>query len=190
VFQDLRFALRLLAKERAFSAAAVVVLALGIGVNATGFTLVNGVFLRERSLRDASQVYVLSWRVRATQRRAALSHPEFEDWRAQSRAFAHLAALTTATMNISDDRALPEQAFGSRITADAFAVFGQQPLLGRAFTRDDERTGAAPVTIIGHHVWRNRYGEATNVLGATLRVNGMPATIVGVNRVQTICGRG
>ena len=143
MFQDLRFALRLLAKERAFSAAAVVVLALGIGVNATGFTLVNGVFLRERSLRDASQVYVLSWRVGAT-RRSALPHPEFEDWRAQSRAFAHFAALTTATMNISDDRALPEQAFGSRITADAFAVFGQQPLLGRAFTRDDERTGAAP----------------------------------------------
>jgi putative ABC transport system permease protein len=179
VLQDLRFALRLLAKERAFSSAAIVVLALGIGVNATGFTLINGVFLRERALSDANQVYVLSWRV-GTTRRSALSHPEFEDWRAQSRSFAHLAALTTATMHVSDDRALPEQTFGARITADAFAVFGQRPLLGRAFTLDDERTGAAPVAIIGHHLWRNRFEETPDVLGATLRVNGAPATIVGV----------
>jgi predicted permease len=83
-------------------------------------------------------------------------------------------------MTISDDRALPEQAFGARITADAFAVFGQRPLLGRTFTSDDERTGAAPVAIVAHHVWRNRFQEDPAILGATLRVNGSPATIVGV----------
>jgi predicted permease len=179
MFQDLRFALRLLVKERAFSSVAILVLALGIGVNATGFTLVSGVFLRERSLNDAKQVYVLSWRAGAG-RRSPLSHPEFEDWRAQSHSFLHLAALTTATMNISDDRALPEQAFGSRITAEAFAVFGQRPLIGRTFTREDEKKGAAPVAIIGHHLWTNRYEQSPDVLGATLRVNGTPATIVGV----------
>jgi predicted permease len=168
----------LLAKERAFTAAAIVVLTLGIGVNATGFTLVHGVFLRERSLRDANQVYVLSWD--GPGRRAALSHPDFEDWRAQSRAFAHLAALTTATMTVSDDRALPEQAFGARITADAFSVFGQTPLLGRTFTTDDERKDATPVAIVAHHMWRNRFQEDPAILGATLRVNGNPATIVGV----------
>ena len=179
VFQDLQFALRLLAKDRAFSAVVVLVLALGIGVNATGFTLVSGVFLRERSLSDARQVYVLSWQAGAT-RRSSFSHPDFEDWRAQSRSFLHLAALTTATMNISDDRALPEEAFGSRVTSDAFAIFGTRPLLGRAFTPEDERQGAAPVVIIGHHLWTDRYGESPDVLGATLRVNGAPATIVGV----------
>lgn len=178
MLQDLRFALRLVVKERSFAAAVIVVLALGIGVNATGFTLVNGVLLRERSVRDANQVYVLSWD--GPGRRAAFSHADFEDWRAQSRAFAHVAALTTVTMTISDDRALPEQAFGARITADAFAVFGQRPLLGRTFTTGDERKDAEPVAIVAHHVWRNRFQEDPAILGATLRVNGSPATIVGV----------
>jgi hypothetical protein len=179
MLQDLRFALRLMAKDRWFSAAAIVTLGLGIGVNATGFTLVSGVFLRERSLRDANQVYVLSWRTAAA-RRVVLSHPDFEDWRAQSRSFAHLAAVGNETMNVSDDRALPEQVFGARVTADAFAAFEQQPLLGRAFTADDHRKGAPPVAIVAHHVWRNRYQNDPAVLGATLRVNGTPATIVGV----------
>ena len=179
MFQDLRFALRLIAKERWFSAAAIVALALGIGVNATGFTLVSGVFLRERSLRDANQVYVLSWRAGAT-RRLNLSHLDFEDFRTQSRSFAHLAGIANETMNIGDDRGLPEQAYGARVTSDAFAVFDQQPLLGRVFTAEDQRTGAAPVAIIAHHVWKNRYGQDPDVLGTTLRVNGTPATIVGV----------
>jgi putative ABC transport system permease protein len=61
VLHDLRYATRLIAKDRWFSAAVIVTLALGIGVNATGFTLVNGVLLRERSLRDSEQVFVLSW---------------------------------------------------------------------------------------------------------------------------------
>lgn len=179
MIQDLRFALRLIAKERGFSAAAIVVLALGIGVNATGFTLVSGVFLRERSLRDADQVYALSWR-QGTSGRFGLSHLDFEDWRAQSQTFASLASVTNEVLNISDDRELPQQAYGARVTSDAFAVFEQQPLFGRAFTPDDQRRGAAPVAIIAHHVWRNRYREDPEVLGATLRINGTPATIVGV----------
>jgi putative ABC transport system permease protein len=179
VVQDLRFALRLIAKERWFSAAAIIALALGIGVNATGFTLVSGVFLRERSLRDANQVYALSWRV-GTSGRFALSHPDFEDWRAASRSFAYLAAINNETMNISDDRELPEQVFGARITADAFAVFEQQPRVGRAFTPDDLRRGAAPVAIIAHHIWKNRYRGDAAVLGSTLRIDGTAATIVGV----------
>ena len=179
MLQDLRFALRLIAKERWFSAATILALALGIGVNATGFTLVSGVFLRERSLRDANQVYVVSWRT-AAGRRAPLSYLEFEDWRQQSRSFAHLAAVEEDTLNISDERALPEQVFGARVSAEAFAVFGQQPLLGRTFSPEDERLGAPPVAIVAHHVWRNRYREDLAVLGSILRVDGTPAAIVGV----------
>jgi predicted permease len=179
VLQDLRFALRLIAKERGFAAAAIVVLALGIAVNATGFTLVSGVFLRERSLRDAAQVYALSWR-QGNSGRVGLSSLDFEDWRAQSRSFALLAGISNETMNVSDDRELPQQAFGARVTADAFAVFEQQPMIGRVFTPDDERKGAAPVAIIAHHLWRNRYQDDPETLGATLRINGTPTTIVGV----------
>ena len=109
VLQDLRFAFRLIAKDRWFSAAVIVVLALGIGANAIGFTIVNAAFLRGLPFEDADRLYVLSWQNRAG-RRANVSHAELQDWRDQSRSFAGLAAYRDATMNISDDRALPEQA--------------------------------------------------------------------------------
>jgi putative ABC transport system permease protein len=179
VLHDLRYATRLIAKDRWFSAAVIVTLALGIGVNATGFTLVNGVLLRERSLRDSEQVFVLSWEGEGG-RKVQLSYPEIEEFRAQSQSFAYLAGVTDETFNISDDRGLPQRAHGSRLLGEAFAVFRYRPLAGRGFTADDERNGAAPVAIIGHHVWKNRYAQDPAAIGATLRVNGEAATIVGV----------
>jgi predicted permease len=178
MLQDVRFALRLIAKERWFSAAAVAVLALGIGVNATGFTLVSGVFLRERSLRDANQLYVLSWAGPGVRR--AMSFADFDDWRAQSQSFAYLAALVNDNPTISDDRGLPEQVFGARVTREVFGVFEQYPIAGRVFTDDDVREGAAAVAIISRRLWRERYSEDPGALGATLRINGTPTTIIGV----------
>jgi predicted permease len=175
---DLHFALRSIAKERWFSASAIVVLALGIGVNATGFALVNGVLLRERSGRDSDHVYVLSWRGPA--RAAGFSLPDLADWRIESQSFAFVAGVMDQRLNVSDDRGLPALIFGARVVGDAFLVFAQQPVLGRIFTADDERQGAAPVVIIGRRLWRERYHEDPGVLGTTLRVNGIPATIVGV----------
>ncbi len=83
---------------------------------------------------------------------------ELQDWHDQSRTFAGLAAFTDATMNISDDRALPEQAEGTWLTANAFGALRQRPLLGRDFAVGDERKGAEPVVIIGYGLWKNRYG--------------------------------
>ena len=179
MLQDLRFAFRLIAKDRWFSAAAIVVLALGIGANTVGFTIVNAAFLRGLPFEEADRLYVLSWTNRAG-RRANVSRAELQDWRDQSRSFAGLAAYRDATMNISDDRALPEQARGTWLTANAFGVLRQQPLLGRDFAAGDERPGAEPVAIISYSLWKNRYGGDPDVLGRTLRVNGQPATIVGV----------
>ena len=179
MLQDFRYALRVIARERWVSAVIVGALALGIGVNATGFTLVNGVLLRGRSLIPSRQVYALSWNGPQA-RHHAFSYPEFEHWRARNRSFVLFAAVVEQTMSVSDDRGLPEQVYGARVTEGAFTVFGQQPQLGRVFTADDRRKEAAPVAVIAHHVWRNRYGGDPKVLGATLRVNGSPAAIVGV----------
>ena len=179
VLQDLRFAFRLIAKEPRFSAAAVLALALGIGINAIGFTVVNAAFLRGLPVEDAERLYTLSWKSRLG-RRVNVSHAELQDWREQSRTFAGFAAFSDATMNISDDRALPEQVQGSRVTANAFGVLRLQPLLGRDFAPGDDGTGAEPVVIIGYGIWKNRYGADPNVIGASLRVNGQPATIIGI----------
>lgn len=179
IVQDLRFSFRLIVAERWFSAAAIVALALGIGVNAAGFTIVNAAFLRDLPFEDAARLYVLSWQPREG-RRASVSHADLQEWRAQARTFSGIAAFADDAMNISDTRAWPEQVRGARLTANAFDVLRQQPLLGRAFIAEDERMGAQPVVIIGYNIWKNRYGSDVNVLGKTLRVDGQPATIVGI----------
>jgi predicted permease len=179
VIQDVRFAFRLIARDRWFSAAAIAALALGIGANATGFTIMNAVFLRGLPFENADRLYVLSWQNRSG-RRSNISHPEFQNLRAQTRRFADLAAYRDASMNISDDRALPDEAHGTWVTANTFGVLHQPPLIGRDFTPGDERPGADPVVIIGYTLWRDRYAFDPNALGRTLRVNGQAATIVGV----------
>ena len=179
MLQDLRFAFRLIAKEPWFSAVVVVALALGIGLNAMVFTLVNAVLIRGLPFPDSASLYMLAWRTQQGGG-AAVSYPDLVDWREQSRTFAGLAAFSGQSFNISDDQALPEQARGARLTSNAFAVLGQQPLLGRDFRPEDERRGAEAVVILGHNIWRTRYGADPGVLGRTLRLNGGPATIIGV----------
>jgi predicted permease len=178
MLQDLRFALRLLVKERWFSAVAITALALGIGLNATVFTLVNAVLIRGLPFRDSQDLYMLSWQ--AKRGRSNVSYPEFTEWRDQSRVFAGLGGWIGNNMTISDDRGLPEQARGTFLTANSFAVVGQQPLLGRDFGPQDERRGTDRAVIIGYGLWRNRYGGDSQVIGKLTRVNGEPAVIVGV----------
>ena len=168
-----------MAKARAFTAAAVAALSLGIGVNAVGFTVVNAAFLRGLPFAESHRLYVLSWQPRVGAR-SSVSHPDFEDWRARSRTFSGLAAFRNTTSNISGDRALLEQVRGTSVTANIFAVLRQQPLIGRDFASADDHPGAEPVALLSYRLWKNRYGSDANIVGRTLRVNGQPTTIVGV----------
>jgi putative ABC transport system permease protein len=180
LLHDLRFALRLMVKERWFTAVAVAALALGIGVNATVFTLVNAVLIRGLPFKDSGQLYMMGTKRGTETRGSQLSHAELQDWRAQTKTFTSLAAFTGGGMNLSDDRGTPEQARGTWLTANAFQVLGQQPLLGRDFAPTDDQKGAEKVVIIGYSIWKNRYASDSAVLGRVLRINGEPATIIGV----------
>jgi putative ABC transport system permease protein len=175
---DVRFAVRLLAKDRWYSATAITVLALGIGANAAGFSIINAALLRGLPYENADRLYVLSWQPRSG-RRANMSLADLEDWRAATRSFS-LAGYRTGEINVSGDRATPEQASATWLTANAFRVLAQQPILGRDFTTDDERPGADAVVLIGYEFWQRRFAGNPGVLGELLRVNGRPATIVGV----------
>jgi predicted permease len=178
VLADLRFAFRLIAKDRWFSAAAIAALALGIGVNAIGFTIVNAAFLRGLPVADADRIYLLGWMGRRVTR--TLSHVELVELREASRTMSGLGAFRNNVVNLSDARALPDQLRGTWITANAFGILGEQPVLGRDFAPGDDRPGAEPVAIIGYDVWKRRYNGDPNVLGTSVRLNGQPATIVGV----------
>ncbi len=179
MLQDLRFAIRLLGKERWLSAVAVAALALGIGVNATVFTLVNAILIRGLPFEDSHNLSFLSWQPKHGEW-APLSFTELQEWRAQTKTFSGLAGWSYSNMNISDDRGLPEQARGMYVTANAFSVLRQQPLLGRDFGPQDETRGTDLAVILGYRVWRTRYGGDPNVVGTLTRVNGRPSVIVGV----------
>src|ERR687891_270926 len=112
MLKDLRFALHLIAKERWFSAVAIVALALGIGVNATVFTLVNAVLIRGLPFKDSQNLYMLSWQMKRGGRNN-VSYPELKEWREQTKAFSGLGAWQNSSMTISDDRAFAEQARGA-----------------------------------------------------------------------------
>jgi putative ABC transport system permease protein len=179
LWQDIRFAVRLLMKDRWFTAVAALALALGIGVNATVFTFVNAVLIRGLPINDPDRVMVVGTRD-GRNRDRGMSYPDFEDYRRATRAFSGLAAYSGQTMNVSDEGRTPERFQGPYISANAFKLIGQPALLGRDFLAEDDRPGAAPVVILGNGVWKNRYGSDPAVIGRTIKVNDVPAIVIGV----------
>jgi predicted permease len=179
LLQDLRFAGRLMLKDRWFSTAAILAIALGIGANTLGFTIVNAAFIRGFDFDQAEQLHAVSWRPDRGFR-MRLSYTDYQEWRTQSRSFTDMAAFQFTALNISDDHAPPEQTQGSWVTANHFDVLRQPPLLGRTFAADEDQRSSDFVVIIGHQIWTNRFGRDASIIGKTLRVNGRSATIIGV----------
>ena len=183
MLHDLRTAVRSILQDRWLSIAAVVALALGIGVNATVFTLVNAVLIRGLPFQDSGNLYVLgvhSTTATGSIRPGSVSYQELLDWRSQARSFVDMAAFSQYAVNIADDRGVPEQQTSARVSDNLFRLLGQQPLLGRDFSATDGQKDAQRVVILGNTLWRNRYGADPNILGKAIRLNGEPAVIVGV----------
>jgi putative ABC transport system permease protein len=179
IIQDLRFAARRLVRDRRFTLAAIAALALGIGATSAVFTIVNAILLRSLPFNDPDRVMWISTRD-AQDRDFGASLHDFEDWRRASRTFSGLALVSGASLNFSADDRATEQYPGAYISANGFAIIGARPAIGRAFTEEDDRPGAPAVVLLGHSVWQNRYGGDPSVIGRTIRVNTMPAAVVGV----------
>ena len=179
MLRDLRFALHLIAKDRWYSAVAIIALALGIGVNATVFTLVNAVLIRGLPYKDSAKLYMLSSQ-RQQGGRSGVSALDLADWKEQAKSFTGIAAFSGTGGNISDDRAAPQSVRTQRLTPNVFSLLGQQPLFGRDFAPGDDAPGAERVVLLGYSVWKNRYGDDRSIIGKALRIDGKPATIIGV----------
>lgn len=168
-------------KNPGFTLVVVAALALGIGTNTAVFTLVNGVLFKGLPFEDGHRIMFLAGNnLPKGQERTGVSYPDFRDWRAQSKTLEALAAFDGLTANLSDKGNPPERYAGTRMTANAFSVIGQKPVLGRDFSAEDEKPGAPAVMIIGHGLWKDRYGANPKVLGLTVRVNETPTEIIGV----------
>ena len=179
MLQDLRFTFRLIRKDRWYAAAAVLALALGIGVNATVFSIFNAAFLRGLPFADADRLHLVSWQPRLADR-YPLSLADYQDWSRATASFEELAAFTTVMANLSDDRELPEQVRGAWLTANAFGVLRVPTLRGRGLTDADQRRNAEPVVLLSYRLWKTRYGGDEAILGRTIRLNGKPTTVVGI----------
>jgi predicted permease len=180
LWQDLRGAIRLLVKDKWFTAVAAAALALGIGVNNTVFTFVNAVLIRGLPFDEPDRIMALGTRERARDQPMGTSYLDFKDWSAAARSFSGLAAFTGNVFNVSDEGRSPERYRGPYISFNAFKLIRQQPLMGRDFLPEDDRPGAPGVVILGHGIWKNRYGADPAVLGRTIRINDVPSTVIGV----------
>jgi len=178
---DLRFAWRILAKDRWFTAGAILTLALAMGVANTTFISTYSTLLRDLPFERPDRVAIVTT-VDGRGRAGGVSYPDFEDWRREARVFDGVAAaFTSGTISLGRDGAAPEQFDGLYVSADTFTVLRVKPSLGRTFSAADDRPGAEAVVIIGSNVWKSRYGASRDVVGRRVSVNGTtPATIVGV----------
>lgn len=180
LWEDARFAGRLLLKDKWFTLVAAVALALGIGVNATVFTFVNAVLIRGLPIADPDRTMAIDSYNRVRNNGLGVSYLDYRDWRESTKAFDAFGAYSGTTANLSDEGQPPERYNGAYVSFNTFSVLGTPPVAGRDFVPDDDKTGAPSVALIGHKVWVNRYGSNPSVVGKTVRINDIPTTIVGV----------
>jgi putative ABC transport system permease protein len=180
LIQDLRYACRLLLNDPWFTAVAAVALALGIGLNTTVFTFVNAVLIRGLPFEGAGQLLYLNTRNAGTNDDMGVSVADLRDWQAQTRTFEGLAAFDEHQMNVSETGRPAERIRGADVSANTFRLLRQAPLLGRDFAPGEDRPEAAPVAILGHSVWKNRYGSDPGVLGRSIKIDDRAAEIIGV----------
>jgi len=182
LLQDVRYALRVLRRNPGFTLLAVLTLALGIGANTAIFSLVNAVLLRPLPYAGADRI-VQVWHTPPESfpgmTRFMVSPANYLDWRAQNHVFEFIAAYDSASLNwAGGDR--PEAVTAGVVAPEFFAVLGARPLLGRAFTPDEETPGNDKVAVLGHRLWRSRLGSEADVVGRKIRLSGESYTIVGV----------
>jgi putative ABC transport system permease protein len=178
LIQEIRLSLRTLLKNPSFSIIAVLALALGIGVNSSIFSVVNGVLLKPLSFRDPNQL-VRIWEKWGGFDQGSVSYPNFKDWRERNQSFAKMAAYRWTGFNMTGvDQ--PERLSGRQMSSELLDVLGVAPAVGRNFTSDDDREGASPVAIISDSLWKRRFGGNQSVIDQRLILNDQPYQIVGV----------
>lgn len=178
--QDVRYAVRLLWKHRGFTAIATIVLALGIGANSAVFTIVNTMLLKPRVGQPAGELTsIYSRDTTKPDAYRSFSWAEYEALRNRKDVFASLSAHNLAMVGVREGDST-RRLFADMVTANFFQTFGAPPILGRAFTTDEEKPGAdAPVAIISHALWQ-RLGGNNNILGQSITLNNRTFNIVGV----------
>ena len=185
--QDVRVGLRVLLKDKTFCFLAVLVLGLGIGAAVTQFTVVNAIVLRGFSFphpEELMNVGLIDPKASEQNNNFGVGQiptaQDYEDLKNGQQSFAMMAGyLNGSTVNVTY-KDNPQRYTGGYVTEDLFKIIGVSPILGRDFTAGDNKPGAEKVVILGHEIWKRDFNGDQNIVGQGVRVNGKPATIIGV----------
>src|SRR5215217_1275621 len=179
IIKDIRFALRGLRKHPAFTAIAVVTLALGIGASTSIFTVVNAALLRGLPYKSPDRLYHL-WEQTPKQEfpKREFSYPDYQDYQ-QNNVFEGLAAYTGGG-GILSGQGEPESLNAPRVNAAFFSVLGVDPFLGRTFQSGEDKQNGPKVTVLTYGLWQRRFGADPNIIGRALTLNGDSYTVIGV----------
>ncbi len=180
LWNDFRYALRVMTQRPGFTAIAVITLALGIGANSAIFTVINAVVLRPLPYNDPGKIVILlennfskGWS------QFAVAPANFLDWRDQNKACAEISAFRGKSFNLTG-RGEPERLTGAAVSANVFRLLGVNPAIGRAFLEEEDSPGTSTVAIISYGLWQRRFSGTADIAGQTINLNGVTHTVVGV----------
>ena len=176
--QDIRYAARILRKNSAFTAVAVLALTLGIGANTAIFSVINGVLLQPLSFPEPNRLLQI-FETTTAFGQTVVAYPNFLDWRRTSRSFSGMAVYHADDFNFTSTGE-PERLKGIYVSANIFRVLGVGPLLGCSFVAEEDRHGAACTVMLTEGFWKQRFAADPNILGKILTLNGAACAVIGV----------
>jgi putative ABC transport system permease protein len=191
LWQDIRYGARTLAKNPAFTAVAVLTLALGIGANTAIFSVVQNLLLHPLPYPHPEQLVEVANTYFPQVPKAGLSPGDYFDWRRQNTSFSEMGAYTKILrgFNLSDGGE-PQRIQVGYADSGIFPMLGIHPQVGRSFFPEEDRAGSAPVVLLGHRLWLSRYGGDPNVIGRSISLDNQRYTVVGVLPGQVQLARG
>jgi len=178
--QNLRYALRTLAKSPGFALTAILTLAVGIGASTAIFTAVDAVLLHPLPYPNAAQLVLVTKNMPKFELfKSDASALDFMDYRDRSRSFSYMAALQTNSVNLTGD-AEPVRVFGLRVSTSLFPMLGVQPVAGRVFRPEEEQLGKDRVAVLGDGLWNSRFGADPHIIGKQIEIDTQKFTVIGV----------
>lgn len=180
LWHDLRYGMRMLRKYPGFALTVMVTLGLGIGANATIFSVINAVLLEPLPYREPDRLVRL-WETNpgGGLTEVAVSVPNFQDWQREQSVFEQLAASENVTFNLTGSGE-PQRVAAAKITANLIPTLGVAPALGRSFLPEEEIAGANRVVLLSHALWQRQFGSDPSLINKTIQLNGESYIVVGV----------
>lgn len=180
VWKSLTYSVRMLLKRPSLTIVAIIAIGLGIGANTAIFSVVNAVLLRPLPFDQPEQLVMLSTETRnqVLDGRGVFSVPDLLDVQARATTLEHVATVQGSGSMVTEGGE-PERIFGAVVSADYFPLFRVKPILGRVFTREEDKPGGPSVTVISHSLWQRRFGADPNIIGREVDLGGK-STVIGV----------